>query len=158
MLVKSPFKLIVATLGALGICSSIGFAIENDPILRRFSLVGVIATDGKATQAGGIAVIKDQSSGATMTLKTGDHMPYDSNLKVRSVNRNNVELSDGTHSSVLTFLGSFPEATSTQSDSMMSGPEIAIPSSPKTSLYEGEIDSDYEPFDEYETLDLSEIE
>lgn len=83
-------------------------AIDNSGLTGRFGLVGVISddsTNGKH-KTPGVAVLKDRNSGVTMTLKTGESVPYEANLKITGVRRNLVTITDGKTSVQVTYVGS----------------------------------------------------
>jgi hypothetical protein len=63
----------------------IGQKIDNAKIMDRVVLVGVIA-GGSATKDG-VAVIKDNITGRTYAIKTGDNLPGVNHIQLKSVRR-----------------------------------------------------------------------
>lgn len=91
------------------IASQVAVAVDSTGLSGRFGLVGVISDDSVATakkKTPGVAVLKDRHNGVTMTLKTGESIPYEANLKVTGVRRNLVTISDGKTEVQVTYVGS----------------------------------------------------
>lgn len=83
----------LALIATFGLASAAS-AVEKSPVVRKFVLVGVISDDVGKKKPDGIAVIKDVESKMTLTIKTGQTLPY-SSLKVKRIERQLVILSDG---------------------------------------------------------------
>lgn len=81
------------------------FAIDTTRLDQRYSLVGVIASTSRSTKDT-VAVIRDQFSGKTLTLKPGDLLGGDSALRIKTVLKNKVELFDGANVVVISYSGS----------------------------------------------------
>lgn len=62
----------------------VGKRIDNAQVMNRVALVGVIA-GGSATS--GVAVIKDNQTGRTYAIKTGDNLPGVGHIKLQGVQR-----------------------------------------------------------------------
>lgn len=85
--------LILAWSAILGLATA-ARAVEKSPLVRRYVLIGVISDDTGKNKLDGIAVIKDLESKVTLTIKTGQNLPY-SPLKVKRIERQLVVLQDG---------------------------------------------------------------
>lgn len=90
--------------------SSTAKAIDSTGISERFGLVGVISDDAANGKTPGVAVLKDKQNGITMTLKSGDSIPYEATLKIKSVRRNQVLITDGKSTAPVSYFGSFDHA------------------------------------------------
>ncbi len=119
--------------------SPVVVAIDSTGLSGRFGLVGVISDDavnGKHKTLG-VAVLKDKQNGVTMTLKTGQNIPNEANLKITSVRRNVVTISDGNNVVDVTYMGSSFEESS-ESEKPIAGRMVDLSDMlDKTSVLDG---------------------
>lgn len=78
-------------------------AVEASSPMQRYSLVGIIS-ESKAN-AIGIAVLRDETTQRTLTLRSGEFLPGDTAFQLHDVEKGKVILSDGDARVALTFTG-----------------------------------------------------
>ncbi len=72
-----------------------GAAVENDGILSKFKLVGVIAEAQKNKTDSGIVVIKDVASSRSFMLRSGQSLPNMRRWKIQDISRGGIVVSNG---------------------------------------------------------------
>lgn len=93
----------------------IGRKIDNDQVMDRVALVGVIA--GASRGDDGVAVIKDKQTGRTYAIKTGDSLPGVSHIKLQSVQRElAVFNADGKSFNVRLAIGGYAQEAEDEQD------------------------------------------
>lgn len=80
---------------------------EEGNLGDRFKLVGVISDDDRPGNKKGVVVLKDIKNGVTMTLRTGDRIPYENSLRILAVMREKVLMGDDVQKAEISYYGSF---------------------------------------------------
>jgi hypothetical protein len=68
-------------------------AVEATSIADRYRLVGVIAAADKKGQDASLAVIKDEQTGRSVMVRTGEQLPGSDDVRLAVIRRNEIELS-----------------------------------------------------------------
>jgi hypothetical protein len=81
------------------------FAVEVTSIADRYRLVGVIAAADKKGQDASLAVIKDEQTGRSVMVRTGEQLPGSDDVRLAVIRRNEIELSSNGQSIVVGYGG-----------------------------------------------------
>ncbi len=93
----------------LGGGSAFGIEAASSSPANRYSLVGIISES--RANAAGIAVLRDESTQRTLTLRSGEFLPGDTAFQLHRVEKGKVIISDGDANISLTFAGRSQDAS-----------------------------------------------